>query len=183
MRAKYNNEIHFYIGGDFNRVNVKQVLRSYGSLQQVCSVPTRQGATLELILTDLHTFYHPPTCLPPLKVDQGVQGKDSDHSILVWAPKASSRFKVEREKKKIVIRPLPQSQIDRFCSEFTQHKWVDVIQAKNSEEKVEIFHKYLRPMLDKHFPEKTINVTSLDKEWLSPALKALLRQAQREMIN
>ena len=182
MRAKYNNEIHFYIGGDFNRVNVKQVLRSYGSLQQVCGVPTRQGATLELILTDLHTFYHPPTCLPPLKVDQRVKGKDSDHSILVWAPKTSSRFKTEREKKKIVIRPLPQSQIDRFCSEFTQHKWIDVIQAKNSDEKVEIFHKYLRTMLDKYFPEKTINVTSLDKEWLSPALKLLLRQAQREMF-
>ena len=182
MRAKYNNEIHFYIGGDFNRVNVKQVLRSYCSLQQVCSVPTRQGATLELILTDLHTFYHPPTCLPPLKVDQGVKGQDSDHSILVWAPKASSRFKVEREKRKIVTRPLPQSQIDRFCSEFTQHKWLDVILAKDPNEKVEIFHKYLRTMLDKYFPEKTINVTNLDKEWLSPTLKLLLRQAQREMV-
>ena len=129
-RAKYNNEVHFYIGGDFNRVGVQQVLRSYGGLQQVCGVPTRQGATLELILTDLHTYYHPPTCLPPLKVDQGVSGKDSDHSILVWAPKASSRFKVEREKRKIATRPLPQAQINSFCAEFTKHKWLDVIEAK-----------------------------------------------------
>ena len=181
-RAKYNNEVHFYIGGDFNRVGVQQVLRSYGGLQQVCGVPTRQGATLELILTDLHTYYHPPTCLPPLKVDQGVSGKDSDHSILVWAPKASSRFKVEREKRKIATRPLPQAQINRFCAEFTKHKWLDVIEAKDANEKVENFHKYMRELLDKYFPEKTVNVTNLDKEWLSPALKLLLRQGQRELF-
>ena len=48
---------------------MKEILQSYGALQQVCSVPTRKGATLELILTDLHTFYHPPTVLAPLTVD------------------------------------------------------------------------------------------------------------------
>ena len=153
-RAKYNNEVHFYIGGDFNRVGVQQVLRSYGGLQQVCGVPTRQGATLELILTDLHTFYHPPTCLPPLKVDQGVTGKDSDHSILVWAPKASSRFKVEREKRKIATRPLPLAQINRFCAEFTKHKWLDVIEAKDANEKVVNFHKYMRKLINKYFPAR-----------------------------
>ena len=158
------------------------MLRSYGSLQQVCGVPTRQGATLELIITDLHTFYHPPTCLPPLKVDQGVNGKDSDHGILVWAPKASSKFKVEREKRKVVTRPLPQAQINRFCAEFTKHKWLEVIEAKDANEKVENFHKYMRDLLDKYFPEKTVNVTNLDKEWLSPGLKLLLRQAQRELF-
>ena len=153
------------------------MLRSYGSLQQVCGVPTRQGATLELIITDLHTFYHPPTCLPPLGVDHGVKGKNSDHKILVWAPKASTKFKVEREKRKVVTRPLPQAQIDSFCAEFTQYKWSDVLQANDSNEKVEKFHEYLRRMLDKYFPEKTVNVTNLDKEWLSPSLKTLLRQA------
>lgn len=90
MRARYNNEIFFYIGGDFNRVNVNEVLHSYGALQSVSSVPTRKGATLELILTDLHTFYHPPTNFPPLQVDDNKKGKDSDHGMLVWAPKASN---------------------------------------------------------------------------------------------
>ena len=49
-------------------------------------------------------------------------------------------------------------------------------------EKVENFHKYMRDLLDKYFPEKTVNVTNLDKEWLSPGLKLLLRQAQRELF-
>ena len=37
-------------------------------------------------------------------------------------------------------------------------------------------------VLDKYFPEKTVNVTNLDKEWLSPSLKLLLRQGQRELF-
>ena len=92
------------------------------------------------------------------------------------------KFKVEREKRKVVTRPLPQAQINRFCAEFTKHKWLEVIEAKDANEKVENFHKYMRDLLDKYFPEKTVNVTNLDKEWLSPGLKLLLRQAQRELF-
>ena len=82
----------------------------------------------------------------------------------------------------ILASPLPQAQINRFCAEFTKHKWLEVIEVKDANEKVENFHKYMRDLLDKYFPEKTVNVTNLDKEWLSPGLKLLLRQAQRELF-
>ena len=89
MRARYNNEVHFLLAGDYNRVCIQDVLLSYGGLQQMCGVPTRKGATLQLILTDLHTYMHPPTALPPLQVDEGKAGVDSDHQALILAPKAS----------------------------------------------------------------------------------------------
>ena len=182
MRAKYNHEVHFYISGDFNKVSVAQVLRSYGALQQVCSVATRKNATLELILTDLHSYYHPPTCLPPLKVDSDKKGKDSDHRVLVGAPKASKKFKIEREKVKIKSRPLPQSQVNSFCYEFTRHDWKNVLECEDTNTKTELFHKYLREMLDKYFPEKSVTISNLDKEWMTPALKLQLRQLQRELF-
>ena len=62
IRAKYNNEVHFLLAGDYNRVGVEEILRSYGALQQICDVPTRKGATLQLIITDLHSFMYPPHC-------------------------------------------------------------------------------------------------------------------------
>ena len=61
LRARFKNEINFIIGGDFNRVDISDVLDSYGALKSIVSVPTRKSATLEVILTDLHTQYHPPT--------------------------------------------------------------------------------------------------------------------------
>ena len=73
LRAQYDNHINFCIGGDFNHLDTTEILDSYGALQQIISVPTRKSATLEILLTDLHTLYHPPTTLPPLQVDQDKQ--------------------------------------------------------------------------------------------------------------
>ena len=121
-RARYNNEIHFILAGDFNRTSIQEVLRSYGALQQMCGVPTRKGASLQLVLTDLHTYMYPPTAHPPIQKDEGAKGKDSDHQALVLCPKASSQFVVKREKRKVKTRPMPQSKVDLFCAELTQHR-------------------------------------------------------------
>ena len=117
MRARYNNEIHFILAGDFNRVDVTDVLLSYGALHQVCGVATRQGAALQLVITDLHTFLHPPTAKPPIQVDEGSVGKDGDHQTLILAPRASKDFIVQREKRQITTRPMPEAQIKAFCLE------------------------------------------------------------------
>ena len=148
----------------------------------MCSVPTRKGATLELILTDLHTYYHPPTVLSPLTVDSDKKGKDSDHGVLIFAPKASDKFKVKREKKKIETRPLPESQIYNFCSELTQFQWKALLETPDVNTKVQLFHTYIRYLLDKYFPLKYVTVSNLDKEWMNPELKSLLRKVQREFF-
>ena len=99
MRARYNNDINFLMAGDFNRVDIQEVLHSYGALQQICDVPTRKGAALQLVLTDLNTHMHPPTVVPALQVDDGAKGVDADHKGLILAPKASSNFSKKREKR------------------------------------------------------------------------------------
>ena len=101
LRAKYNNEISFCIGGDFNRVDTSEILDCYGGLKQVISVTKRNQATLEILLTDLHSLYHPPTTLPPLQVDVDKNGKDSDHNIVVFAPKSNIQFKEQITKRTI----------------------------------------------------------------------------------
>ena len=114
MRAKFNNEIKFLIGVDFNRLDVSDILESYGALKQVCSVPTRKEATLDILITDLHTYYHPPTTLPPLQVDSDKTGKDSDHDVVLFAPISNQQYKVTRKYKVIKTRPIPESQVYKF---------------------------------------------------------------------
>ena len=48
----------FLCGGDFNRIDINDILDSYGALKSILSVPTRKSATLEILLTDLHTMFH-----------------------------------------------------------------------------------------------------------------------------
>ena len=94
LRGQYENEVNFLIGGDFNRLDITEILEWYGGLKQVISLPTRESATLEILLTDLHTMFHPPTTLPSLQVDTNKKGKDSDHNVVVFAPISNVQYTV-----------------------------------------------------------------------------------------
>ena len=48
--------------------------------------------------------------------------------------------------------------------------------------KTESYHNYIRKLYERHFPQKRIYISNLDKNWMTPQLKQLLRQAQRERI-
>ena len=180
LRARFKNEINFIIGGDFNRVDISDVLDSYGALKSIVSVPTRKSATLEVILTDLHTQYHPPTTLPPLQADEDSQGKDGDHNIVVFAPRSNTQYKTERKKRIIYTRPLPESNIIKFEQSLMFIPWEEQFEKKSIDEKVKIFHDILRGNLEKYFPEKKTKMSCLDQDWMSPQLKQLHRSLQRE---
>ena len=180
LRAKYNNEINFCIGGDFNKTPINDILESYGALKQICSVPTRKQATLEILLSDLHTLYYPPTTLPPLQVDTDKKGKDSDHDIVIFAPNSNIQYRVSRKKKVIKTRPIQESKLNQFEKEVANFQWHSNFEDKTVDEQTEIFHNFLKINLDSIFPEKSVKMSSLDQKWFSPELKNLHRRMQRE---
>ena len=83
LRAQHDNRINYLIAGDLNRLKIDGILDSYGPLRQIITSGTRKYAILENIITDLHTLYQAPQCLPPLQVDEGKAGSDSDHNIVL----------------------------------------------------------------------------------------------------
>ena len=183
LRAKYDNEINFCIGGDLNHLPIADILECYGGLKQIVSVCTRMSATLSVVLTDLHSFFHPPTTLPPLQVDEDKKGEDSDHNIVVLAPKSNAQYKINRVKKTIRTRPIPESQLINFEKDLANFPWSDVFEGKNPNEQTRIFHNFLRSQLDQYFPEKTTQISNLDRKWFSPALKQIHRKLQREFYS
>ena len=98
IRSRYDNQVNFCIGGDINKTNYEDVLDSYGALRQCVTVGTRKDAVLSMILSDLHTLYHPPTTQAPLQADKEKAGKSLDHDIIIFAPKTNNIFKVVRKK-------------------------------------------------------------------------------------
>ena len=125
-------------------------------------------------------MYHPATTIPPLQADMDKVGKDGDHEILVLAPKTNLNYCVERKKKIIFTRPMPQSQMQKFEKAIVDTNWENIFQEKDLDEKVEIFHYTLRSNLDKYCPEKMTKMPHLDRDWMSPHLKQLHRKMQRE---
>ena len=174
LRSKYDNEVNFLIGGDFNRLDISSILNAYGALKQSVSVPTRKGAILEIVLSDLHTIYHPPTTLAPLQVDADKNGVDSDHNVVVLAPLINAKYCID-----IKTWPLSESKIIVFENDLIMQDWSDVINNQSVDVKVEQFHGVITSTLDRHLPEKNMKVSNLDKKWFSPKLKSMHRRMQR----
>jgi hypothetical protein len=103
VRSIYDNQVNFTITGDFNRTDHSDILESFGALHKCVTVGTRQtsvdGSSLSLILSDLHTHYHPPTTLSPLQVDENKNRVDADHKIIIFATKAKPNHQVKKKKK------------------------------------------------------------------------------------
>ena len=180
IRAQFDNDVKFLIGGDFNRTDIRDVLDCYGALHQVVTQPTRNNAVLEILLTDMATLFHPPSSIAPLKVDEDKSGEDSDHKIVVFAPKDNLKFKTEKKRKIIKTRPLPDSKIISFEQQIGTFDWAKAFESKSVDEQVDIFHQVLRTNLDIYFPEKTVKMSNLDKNWMTPELKQIHRSMQRE---
>ena len=179
LRAKYDNQINYLIGGDLNRLKIDRILDSYGPLRQIITVPTRHSATLENIITDLHTLYQAPECLPPLQVDLDKAGKDSDHNIVILPPiKLCNNNK--QTKRPVITRPLTDTGMQQYRNFISSHTWEEVLQEACIDKKVLNFHNTIRSKLDEFFPEKVAMVSYLDKKWMNPSLKNLLRKIKRE---
>ena len=179
LRARYDNQINYIIGGDLNKLKIDKILDAYGPLRQIITDPTRYSATLENIITDLHTLYQVPQCLPPLQVDQDKVGKDSDHNIVILPPITVTSNR-KRTKKAVVTRPLPDTGMQQFAQFICSQSWDEILDEQNIDMKVSKFHNLIRANLDECLPEKTVMVSYLDKIFMNPELKNLLRRVKRE---
>jgi hypothetical protein len=182
VQSRYESQVRFLISGDFNKVNIENILESNGSLHQVCSVATRHTATLELVITDMASMFHPPTTLAPLNQDENSKGKPADHNVIIVAPRTDINFQIKRHKKKVHVRPQPSSRKSMFMHDIAGQSWPGVFQCEDTNEKVYNFHETLIHTLNKHLGMKTVNMTSSDKAWFSPSLKLLYNEKQKEFF-
>ena len=77
--SKHKN-IEVVLGGDFNRVDLTDVL-TLTNLKQVVDKPTRQGVTLDILITSLMS--NSCNVYPPLMPDPGTPSRRSDHDTPV----------------------------------------------------------------------------------------------------
>ena len=84
------------MAGDTNKTPIEDILDCLGTLKNIQVEATRKDEILDLVITDLHTFYLPTATIAPLTVDPECKGKDSDHNIIIFPPIQLSGTKVDR---------------------------------------------------------------------------------------
>ena len=126
--SKYGSDLKFLIVGDLNKLNLKPILNLSPDLQQVVKVVTRQNpdATLDVIITNIHSLYQPPTTLPPLDNDENVTGKPADHLIVLMKPLSNQFPSRDKRYKVIKYRPFPDSAIRSMGQWIQSQSWEEI---------------------------------------------------------
>ena len=109
----------FIIAGDKNDLNEHEILSISPSFRQIVLKPTRKNKTLTVVITDLHRFFQEPIIIPPVPVDVGATGVPSDHQGVLVLP-LNNNPTTAKQKKLITVRPIKESDLDRFGQTIVQ---------------------------------------------------------------
>ena len=170
--AKYGPDLKFLIIGDINRLNIKPILNLSPDLQQVVKVITRRNpdATLDVIITNLPSLYHPPVTLPPLDNDDDQSGKPSDHLIVVMKPLSSEFPTFPKRYKVIKYRPFPDSGIRDMGQWIQSQSWHQIYTIPDPNLKAKVFEEMIMEKVNFFFPEKCLKVNENDQEKLNTSI-------------
>ena len=180
--SKYTEGLYFILAGDTNDLKLDTILNLSPNMKQVVSDFTRLNppAMLDPILTTLSKFYQKPICLPPLDPDPLSNGSPSDHLMPLMLPLSTLNNRPARTKRKVTIRPLPESGLAKFEEWISTHSWENVYSALTAHSKAEVFQTELLSALNKFLPEKNMTFSSDDQPWMTPELKNLDRKRKRQ---
>ena len=165
------------VGGDKNDLSIEPILNGIPQLRQTNFELTHKNKTIDIILTNLHSFYEAPIVLPPVQPDNPNLGKPSDHRQVFARPfkgNKNTRTYTTRE-----VRPLPDSGIQKFAQWIIPEGWKEILEEENADLQTEKFTKTIMDKVEEIFPRKTIKTSNHDKPFITAELKNLDRKKKR----
>ena len=124
------------IGGDRNGMKTSPLIVSLPRTLQIDTKNTHNDEILDMILTNLHQYYAVPVILPPMKADNQLKHKSSDHKYAMAVPIYTATCKNTREYTTRKVRPTPETARREFGEWLLSETWSIVAHATNPTAKV-----------------------------------------------
>ena len=92
---------------------------------------------------------------------------------------------MHQSKTKNISNARKRKSLNKASTRFTKRKdlatfsWEEKFSGKSIDQKVEIFHNFLKNRLDNYFPEKITKLSGLEKKWINTNLKQIQRAMKR----
>ena len=140
MTKQYSEGTYWIIAGDTNDLKLDAILNLSPQMKQVVNSPTRLNPPrmLDPIITTLSKYYQTPVCQKPLDADQGTDGAASDHLCVKFTPMTVTHDTPSRQKRKVMVRPLPESKYTAFENWLKTQTWENVMNAVTAHEKAQL---------------------------------------------
>ena len=152
--SKYSNGLYWIICGDTNSLKLDSILHLSKHMKQVVQNPTRLDPPqiLDPIITTLSSYYQVPKCLPPLGPDSEINGKASDHLMVVMEPINVINNLSAREKQEITYRAISDEKLENIKKWAEEKDWEKVMSEKCAHKKAEYFQSLFYTKFCEIFP-------------------------------
>jgi hypothetical protein len=169
------------LGGDRNDMKLDALMSLDPTLRQIVRGTTNKNRdkTLDVLITDMADLLQEPTILPPLKVDEGRQGTDSDHCGVECRPRTTLAPRGGQQREKVTVRRFPESGLATFGVALLQEQWAGMGALSSVSEMVGSFETRSEELVGIYFPKKVISVGAGDLPYFTEELRLLKRQRQR----
>ena len=168
------------MGADKNSMNILPLLNCGLKLRQMVDKPTINGKILDVLISNLSSYYNSPIIAPPIGPDDPLTGKPSDHAVPVCWPHTDRHNPPKRAWRVRKYRPLPESKIKTFGQWITQQEWGQISSDLSATEQASLLENILVTNLNRICPEKSVKIGTQDKPWMNFELKKLHRIKSRE---
>ena len=122
-------------------MDISSLLNTNLKLKQIVSQATRKLEILDIVLTNLFTYYNAPIIILPVQPVVPGQGVPSDHSVPLCIPHRDPHNPPACVYRTVISRPLPDSKIREFGQWLTTKSWDLILEEDNPTEQVKVFEK------------------------------------------
>ena len=179
LKTRYQGAKFLFLG-DFNCYKADNILLLSPQLRQVVHYNTHGGKTIDLIITDMHTLYHPPVPCHQLLPDDPETAAPSDHLGSLLIPRTFSGIPSSRKYKTLTVRPITDSQIAAMGRVIAEEKWDYIDAITDVDKQLESFTTSIFLLLDTVAPIKEVKIAIDDPPWMNSRIKNIIRQRNRE---
>ena len=173
-------EAKFLFLGDFNCYKPDHILLLSPQLRQLVHYNTHGDKVLDLMITDLHTLYHPPVPSDYLLPDHPTDASPSDHLGNLLIPRSVPGVTSSKVYRTIRVRPLTDSQIAAIGRWIAVEPWDHLHSQPDVDSKLDLFTSSVFLILNTVAPEKDIRIALDDPPWMNTRIKTIIRQRNRE---
>ena len=155
------------IAGDFNDVNLKQLLIEHSDLIPVNKDPTRNLSILDQVLMNKPGLVKSVAVCPPLQSDDG--RTESDHKIVEVSLRLVKGVRPVWETYE--KRQMGNHRCESFLEELRVVDWSSVLKQKMLDKKVDNFNRIVANLINRHFPKKLCKMRSDDAKWMTDHIR------------
>ena len=167
-------------GGDRNCYNVSPIINAIPGLQNLQQLPTLGTKNLDILLSNMGSYYSAATIVPPVKCDNPNKGVPSDHSVPIIFPVTNATISEPKTYTWKTTRPLPESGIKEFGKLILDEDWESIDESESPDVQDEKLQNILNELMERSLPTKTVKLGQNDKKFISRELKIIDRKRKRE---